>query len=84
MSTGDVGKGKMWDPVWDVSPPKVHSLRAPRGTKRDRTREIRAQKIETAMAAMDDKVAQYRKETLERKPPKGIESLLKRLTSRIR
>jgi len=47
MSTGDVGKGKMWDPVWDVSPPKVHSLRAPRGTKRDRTREIRAQKVRT-------------------------------------
>ena len=40
--------------------------------------------IETAMAAMDDKVAQYRKETLERKPAKGIESLLKRLTARIK
>ena len=36
------------------------------------------------MAAMDDKVAQYRKETLERKPAKGIESLLKRLTARIK
>ena len=45
MTTRDVGKGKMWDPVWDVKPPKVHSLRSPRGNKADRTREMRAQKV---------------------------------------
>ena len=41
----DPATGRGWDPLWDT-PAKVASIRAPKESKRERTRESRAQRIE--------------------------------------
>ena len=70
--------------MWDVKEPKVGWLRAEKGRSRDRNREIRAGKIEEKMKGMDAKIEEYRKAERGRKPEKGVETLLKRLTARIK
>lgn len=53
-------------------------LRPPKETKRQRTREARAQKIETLMEGMPERIEEYRKEREARKPKSGIEEEFKR------
>ena len=84
IRTGSYTVGGLWDPVWDVKEPKVGWLRAEKGRSRDRNREIRAGKIEEKMKGMDAKIEEYRKAERGRKPEKGVETLLKRLTARIK
>ncbi|KAL7543310.1 hypothetical protein ACHAXR_012619 [Thalassiosira sp. AJA248-18] len=55
----------------------IQSLRAPKETKRERTRESRAQKIENLLAQADDKIEEYRLELEEKKPKEGIEEEFK-------
>lgn len=67
-----------WLPEWDkVRSPQV--LRPMREHKQDRTRPERAAVIRKNLKDMPAKIAAYRKEVKKRKPPPGIESLLKRL-----
>ncbi|GAB5036730.1 Hypothetical protein NocV09_04700220 [Nannochloropsis oceanica] len=69
-----------WDPAWDrVEAPRV--LRPAKLHKRERTREERFQKIETAMAGMDAKVAQHKESLKSLKPKVGIESLYKKIVT---
>ena len=79
IRTSNVGEGKMWNPAWDFTDPKLPSLKAPKSTKRDRTREKRALKIEAAMETMDKRIAEYKATVVGRKPTPGIETLFKRL-----
>lgn len=70
-----------WLEAWDVVPePRV--LPAPKLHKRERTREERYASIEANLADMPKKIAAYRKTVADRKPPPGIESLMKRLVRR--
>ncbi|GMH88889.1 hypothetical protein TL16_g11293 [Triparma laevis f. inornata] len=84
IRTGQFAPRGLYDPIWDVKEPKATSLRAPKGHKRDRNRELRATKIEEKLKGMDEKIDEYRKTTKARKPDEGIETLLKRLTARIK
>jgi hypothetical protein len=68
--------------VWDVSLPKFHSIRAPKGRGRDRNREDRARKIEDRMKDMGGRIEDYRKAVEDRKPIEGIETLFKRMVAR--
>lgn len=79
----DFETGRGWDPAWD-KPGKIGRLQRPKETKRERTRESRALKIENLMENMDTKVEQYREELEKRKPPEGIESYLKKLSAKKR
>jgi hypothetical protein len=66
------------------NPTKVHTttgIRPPKLGKNVRTRELRAQAIESKMAKMPERVAEYRKFMDSRKPKKGFEALFKRLTA---
>mmetsp|Transcript_53282 Transcript_53282/g.64238 ORF Transcript_53282/g.64238 Transcript_53282/m.64238 type:complete len:166 (-) Transcript_53282:84-581(-) len=64
----DANTGVGWDPAWDlIKPRKIKPLRAPKGHKRERTREDRAVKIEKLLEGADDKIEAYRKEFAERK-----------------
>ena len=56
----------------------IQSIRPPKGTKRERTRESRAQKIESLVAQADEKIEEYRLEMESKKPEKGIENEFKR------
>ena len=53
-------------------------LRPPKDTKRQRTREARAQKIEALVAGMDERIEEFRKEKEAKKPPPGIEEEFKK------
>ena len=53
-------------------------LRPPKDTKRQRTREARAQKIEALVEKMDEKIEEFRLEKESKKPPPGIEEEFKR------
>ena len=70
--------GKGWDPAWDI-PRKIQRIRPDKETKRVRTREMRAQKIESLIESMDDKIDEYRKEKIDKKPVMGIENVIKRM-----
>ena len=74
----DQQTGKGWDPAWDV-PRQVQRIRPPKETKRERTREMRAVKIETLMETMEDKIQEYRHQKNEKKPNKGIENTIKKM-----
>lgn len=56
----------------------IQSIRPPKETKRERTREARAQKIENLLKGADDKIEEYRKELEANKPKPGIEEEFKR------
>ena len=64
------------DPAWDVDLAKSgkaggtgrYRLRPNKKTKRERTREQRAQSIEKNLEDMDDKIAQYHLDRLKQKP----------------
>ena len=50
----------------------IQSIRPPKETKRERTRETRAQKIEGLLKEADDKIEEYRLEKESLKPKPGI------------
>jgi hypothetical protein len=56
----------------------IQSIRPPKETKRERTRETRAQKIESLLKEADDKIEEYRLEKEASKPKPGIEEEFKR------
>ncbi len=56
----------------------IQSIRPPKETKRERTREARAQKIENLLKGADEKIEEYRKELEANKPKPGIEEEFKR------
>lgn len=56
----------------------IHSIRPPKGHKRDRNRESRAKKIEDLVAKADDKIEEYRLEKEKNRPLPGIEEEFKR------
>ena len=58
----------------------IKNIRPPKGHKRERTRESRAQKIEKLLESADDKIEEYRLEREKRKPKTGIEEEYKRMT----
>lgn len=73
----DAEKGG-WLPEWDtVRAPQI--LRPMKEHRRDRTRADRAGVIRKNLEDMPAKIAAYRAEVKSRKPPPGIETLLKRL-----
>jgi len=84
--------GKGWDPLWDqLSDNTDHQrmrgskiswmqLRPPKETKRERTREARALKIENMLEEADKKIAEYKLAQKEKKPEPGIENVIKRMT----
>ena len=53
-------------------------------TKRERTRETRAQKIEDLLQTADDKIYEHRKIVQERKPLPGIENTIKQMIQKSR
>ena len=84
----DPNTGIGWDPQWDIDSTTTESNQLPwmqirphKETKRERTREDRAVKIETLLEGADDKILQYRIAQREKKPERGIEVLLKKMTS---
>lgn len=67
-----------WLPEWDeVSEPRI--LTPQKRHKRERSRAARALAIENSMSAMPGKIQAYKTEIERRKPPPGIETLIKRL-----
>ena len=73
--------GKGWDPMWD-NPGKIKTLRKPRETKRERTREARAVRIENLLETADENIEKYRLEKEAAKPDKGIEYWVKQITKK--
>ncbi|KAL9179436.1 hypothetical protein ACHAXT_008726 [Thalassiosira profunda] len=57
----------------------ISSIRPPKETKRQRTREGRAQKIEELLEKADEKIEEYRSEQEAKKPLPGIEEEFKRM-----
>ena len=55
----------------------IQSIRPPKETKRERTRESRAQKIEKLLEVADEKIEEYRLELESQKPKPGIEEEFK-------
>jgi hypothetical protein len=80
----DHENGVGWDPSWDedARSGKINwmQIRPPKETKRERTREARATKIENLLEGADDKIAAFKLEQLKKKPEPGIESVLKRMS----
>ena len=56
----------------------IQSIRPPKETKRERSRETRAQKIESLIKEADAKIEEYRLEKEANKPKTGIEEEFKR------
>ncbi len=85
--TYDADKGIGWDQKWDeglfggknVGKVNWMEIRGFKETKRERTRESRAQRIEGLLAAADDKIAEYRQNRRDSKPEGGIENVIKRM-----
>lgn len=75
----DPETGRGWDPMWDTAG-KIKSLRLPKETKRERTREGRASKIESLLEQADDRIETYRLEKEALKPEPGILNLIKKMT----
>jgi hypothetical protein len=76
-----------WDPKWDVELAmatlgglgRYSALRVPKKSTRNRTREMRAQKIETAMIGMDERMEEVQAAKHRNKPPITYESTYKNL-----
>ena len=80
FGTFDPEKGgwlREWDPV---RAPRV--LIPPKGHKRDRTRAERFRNEEARLQDMPRLIEEHRKTVQARKPPPGVETLLKRLVRR--
>mmetsp|Transcript_7435 Transcript_7435/g.16853 ORF Transcript_7435/g.16853 Transcript_7435/m.16853 type:complete len:171 (+) Transcript_7435:82-594(+) len=60
----------------------IQSIRPPKGHKRERTRESRAQKIENLLAQADEKIEEYRLEREGKKPKPGIAEEFKRIAKK--
>lgn len=89
----DSTTGIGWDPKWDIELANTngnghngyinsgrYNIRPSKTTKRVRTREQRAQKIEQNMKTMDEKIDQYYTEKSEQKPIKDFEYYYKKHT----
>ncbi|EEC50715.1 predicted protein [Phaeodactylum tricornutum CCAP 1055/1] len=82
----DAETGIGWDPQWDVQVAinkaqgqgRYPSIKIPKKTKRNRTREARALKIEANMVGMDERMEDIWKQRQASKPPKTFENLYKR------
>ena len=74
----DATTGVGWDPQWD-NPGRMPSLRAPKDSKRNLSREQRAVKIETKMSDMETQIQNHRKMLTDRKPEKCFETYYKEL-----
>jgi hypothetical protein len=55
----------------------IQSIRPPKGHKRERTREMRAKKIEDLVAKADERIEEYRLEREKNRPLPGIEEEFK-------
>jgi hypothetical protein len=77
----DSETGKGWDPKWDdLRQTGTMQLRPPKLTKRQRTRESRALKIEGLLDGMDDKIdAHYKKMREKRTKVRSFENWYKSL-----
>jgi hypothetical protein len=85
-----------WDKSWDeglfggngegkiVNGGKINwmEIRGFKETKRERTRESRAQRIEALLNVADDKIVEYRQSRRDNKPEGGIENVIKRMIKR--
>lgn len=79
--------GVGWDPAWDqglfggknVGNVNWMEVRGFKDSKRERTRESRALRIEGLLDGADDKIAEYRLKQKENKPEGGIEHIIKRM-----
>mmetsp|Transcript_18087 Transcript_18087/g.29264 ORF Transcript_18087/g.29264 Transcript_18087/m.29264 type:complete len:165 (-) Transcript_18087:76-570(-) len=60
------------------NPGGISSIRPPKESKRERSREGRAQKIENLLAQADEKIEEFRLEREAKKPKQGIEEEFKR------
>jgi hypothetical protein len=65
-----------WDWRWDKKA-AIKGMKAPKLSKSVRTRDDRMRAIEQNMAEMPAKIAEMRKQVRARKPPTGIEGLLR-------
>ena len=89
--TYDATTGIGWDKSWDINEKGNHTndfnsdrlpwmdIRPYKETKRERTREARAKKIEDLVTVADEKILEYRLAEKAKKPPPGVESRLKKL-----
>ena len=87
----DINTGKGWDSSWDLglygkrSENIQHAvgninwmeIRGYKETKRERTRESRAKKIESLLEVADEKIVEFRQKNRENKPEGGIENIIK-------
>ena len=78
-----------WERSWDIQLAMLKPagqgrirIRPNKGTKSQRTREERAQKIEKAMEGMDDRIEEYYHQKHASKPPRSFESYYKTLVKR--
>ncbi|KAI2501216.1 hypothetical protein MHU86_13232 [Fragilaria crotonensis] len=74
----DASTGIGWDPLWD-NPGRMPSLRPPKDSKRNISREMRAVKIETKLEGMEEQILAYRKVLKDRKPEQTFETYYKNL-----
>ena len=79
----DPETGKGWDSKWDeLRQTGTMQLRPPKLTKRQRTREARASKIETLLEGMDEKIDNHYKKMREKKTKvRSFENWYKSLTA---
>ena len=83
----DAEKGLGWDPSWDeglfggknVGKVNWMEFRGFKETKRERTRESRAKRIEDLLEVADEKIVEFRQKNRESKPEGGIENVIKRM-----
>ena len=54
-------------------------IRGFKDTKRERTRESRAKRVEGLLTAADEKFVEYRQKKRDDKPEGGIENVIKRM-----
>ncbi|KAL7492817.1 hypothetical protein ACHAWT_007919 [Skeletonema menzelii] len=78
-AVGDVASNEALDSILlGSNKGAIQSIRPPKETKRERTRETRAQKIESLLKDADNKIEEYRLEKEASKPKPGIEEEFKR------
>mmetsp|Transcript_9669 Transcript_9669/g.16140 ORF Transcript_9669/g.16140 Transcript_9669/m.16140 type:complete len:156 (-) Transcript_9669:149-616(-) len=87
--------GVGWDPQWDRKnnntssssssmPGSMHLRKPTKPNQQLRNREERAQRIETLLEGMDDKIENYYVEKQENKPVKNFEHIFKNLLKKSR
>lgn len=91
----DATTGVGWDVNWDTPGTSTSTvtngnniawmkIRPHKETKRERTREARAKKIEDMLTTADDKILDYRRAEIEKKPEPGIENVIKNMMKKSR